>query len=298
MKLLRQRTALVTGGSRGIGFHIAHALVLEGMNVVLTSVSAGELERANNDLTDCGGKVYSIVANLEDRAAIESLVSIANSEFGSIDVLINNAGVEKFYAYDRLSLDDIEYAIRVNLLGSMFLTRLVLPGMLQRRLGHIVNMSSLSGKAGPPCCEPYAATKAGLVAFTESLRAEYTESGVGFSVICPGFVETGIYKRVVEETGLRVSRLVGTSSADEVAHAVVHAIKMNLPEIIINPGPTRLLTTIAELSPALGERLMRLLGVTDWFKNVAAIRESKNPSQCSPQTNETNSADSNSDDET
>ncbi|MGZ8499394.1 MAG: hypothetical protein ACXW5W_13240, partial [Candidatus Binatia bacterium] len=90
----------------------------------------------------------------------------------------------------------------------------------------------------------------------------------------------------------------GTSSADKVAHAVVHAIKMNLPEIIINPGPTRLLTTIAELSPALGERLMRLLGVTDWFKNVAAIRESNNTSQRSPQTSETNSADSISDDET
>jgi short-subunit dehydrogenase len=161
------------------------------------------------------------------------------------------------------------------LLGTMFLTRLVLPGMLDRGFGHVVNISSLSGKAGPPCCESYAASKAGIIAFTESLRAEYSESGIGFSVVCPGFVETGIYQRVVEETGLKISRLLGTSSADDVANAVIRAIKKNSPEIIINPGPTRMLTTLAELSPRLGEQLMRLLGVVKWFKDVATTRERK-----------------------
>jgi short-subunit dehydrogenase len=138
-------------------------------------------------------------------------------------------------------------------------------------------MSSLSGKAGPPCSEPYVATKAGLIAFTESLRAEYNGTGVGFSVIVPGFVETGIYQRVVEETGIKAPRLLGTSQPDAVARAMVRAIKKNLPEVIVNPGPTRLLTTLAEISPTLGEWFMRRIGAVDWFKSVARIREQKEP---------------------
>jgi short-subunit dehydrogenase len=172
-------------------------------------------------------------------------------------------------------LDQIEYVIRVNLLGTMILTRLVLPGMLKRGQGHIVNMSSLSGKAGPPYSESYAATKAGIIAFTESLRSEYYKTGIGCSVICPGFVEAGIYQRVVDETGQRISRLLGTSSPEAVANAVVQAIKKDLPEIIINPGPTRLLTALAELSPWFGEKLMRLVGVVQWFETVAKIRQDR-----------------------
>jgi short-subunit dehydrogenase len=251
------------------------------MNLLLSGVSSAELHRAAQDFADKDVKILSVVADLSDRSAIESLVSTAHREFGTIDVLINNAGIETFYAYDRLSLDDIEHTIRVNLMGTMFLTRLVLPGMIERRFGHVINMSSLSGKAGPPYCESYAATKAGIIAFTESLRAEYSESGIGFSVICPGFVEAGIYERVVKETGLKISRLIGTSSADDVAVAVIRAIRRNSPEIIINPGPTRLLTTLAEISPRLGEKLIRLLGVVKWFKNVAIAREKNNGSKIS-----------------
>ena len=94
-------------------------------------------------------------------------------------------------------------------------------------------------------------------------------------MICPGFVETGIYQRMVEHTGLKISRLLGTSSPDSVANAVVLAIKKNSPEIIINRGPTRLMTTLAELSPTLGETLMRRLGAVEWFKGVAKARKQK-----------------------
>lgn len=275
MKFLADHTALVTGASRGIGLYIVGALIKERMNVILSGASAAELHQAARDFSSCGTRIFSIPANLEDRAAIESLASAADNKFGAIDVLVNNAGIETFYPYEEVSLDDIERTIRVNLIGTMILTRLLLPSMLRRGYGHIVNMSSLSGKAGPPCSESYAATKAGLIAFTESLRAEYAESGVGFSVICPGFVETGIYQRVVEQTGLKISPLLGTSSPDAVANAVIRAIKKNSPEIIVNPGPTRLMTTLAELSPILGERLMRCLGAVDWFKSVAKIRKQK-----------------------
>jgi short-subunit dehydrogenase len=275
MRDLANRTALVTGASRGIGVYIVDALVKEQMNVVLSGISDTELKQATDMFSKGGAKVMSVLTDLEDRSAMESLIAVARREFGAIDVLVNNAGIEMFFSYHNLRLDDIERIIRVNLIGTMLLTRLVLPGMLERKRGHIINMSSLSGKAGPPCCEPYAATKAGIIAFTESLRAEYSRSGVGFSVICPGFVEAGIYQRVVEETGITAPILLGTSSPDAVAHAVIRAIKEDLPEIIINPGPTRLLTTLAEMSPALGEWFLRRLGIVEWFQNVASIRERK-----------------------
>src|SRR4030095_10508325 len=278
MQVLKDYTALVTGASRGIGVYIVDRLIQEGMNVVLSGASATELHHAASAFNNRGTKILSIAANLEDRDAIKSLVSTVSNEFGAIDVLVNNAGIETFYPYEEVSLDDIERTVRVNLIGTMVLTRLLLPAMLQRGYGHIINMSSLSGKAGPPCCETYAATKAGLIAFTESLRAEFAESGIGFTVICPGFVEAGIYQRVVEQTGLRISRLLGTSSPNTVADAVIHAIKKNPPEIIVNPGPTRLLTTLAELSPALGEKLMRRLGAVEWFKSVGSMRKQKETS--------------------
>jgi len=275
MRVLLNRTALVTGASRGIGIHLVRALAEENMNVVLSGVSQSELSQAEKTLSKSGARVISVPTDLEDRVAVESLIATATKEFGAIDILVNNAGIESFFPYHKLRIDYIERIIRVNLTSAMILTRLVLPGMLARRTGHVVNMSSLSGKAGPPCSEPYVATKAGLIAFTESLRAEYAGTGVGFSVIVPGFVETGIYQRVVEETGLKAPALLGTSQPDAVARAMVRAIKKNLPEVIINPGPTRLLTTLAEISPALGEWLMRRVGAVDWFINVARIREQK-----------------------
>jgi len=275
MQDLINRTALVTGASRGIGLHIVRALVHEQMNVVLSGVSENELREARETFSAAGARVASVRTDLGDRSAIESLVSAAKKEFGLIDVLVNNAGIEMFYAYHKLPVEDIERTIRVNLIGPMLLTRLVLPEMIERGQGHVVNMSSLSGKAGPPCSEPYVATKAGLIAFTESLRAEYIGTGIGFSVICPGFVKAGIYQRVVEETGLRAPSLLGTSAPEAVARAVVRAIKRDIPEIIINPGPIRLLTTLAELSPKLGEWFIRHLGAADWFRDVARIRERK-----------------------
>jgi short-subunit dehydrogenase len=203
-----------------------------------------------------------------------------------LDLLINNAGIETISRYHTLPPSDIERTINVNLTGAMLLTRLALPEMLNRKRGHIVNISSLSAKAGPPCAEPYAASKAALIAFTESLRAEYQNTGVSASVICPGFVTAGIYKRLVDETGFSAPKLLGTSSGDAVAQAVVRAVKDDIPEMIINPGPQRLLTAAAELSPSFAEWFMNRSGVVEFFNKVARFREQKQISNTSRQEGE------------
>jgi short-subunit dehydrogenase len=274
MRELEGRTAVLTGATGGIGPHIARALGTEKMNVVLAGLSVTALDELVAKISRTTS-VISILTDVTERAALERLVNAVIAKYGSLDLLVNNAGIETFSRYHTIPLDEIERNIKVNLTSAMLLTALVLPGMLNRRRGHIINISSLSGKAGPPCAEPYAATKAGLIAFTESLRAEYRETGVSASVICPGFVTAGIYQRIVDETGLRAPRILGTSSPELVAHAVIRAVKEDIPEIITNPGPTRLLTTLAELSPSFAEWAMRRIGAVEWFMKVAKFRGEK-----------------------
>jgi short-subunit dehydrogenase len=278
MRELIGRTAIITGASGGLGSHIAEALADQKMNLVLAGLAGTPLDQLAKKLSGTTSAI-AVLTDVTDRNSLEHLVRTTMEAFDGLDLLVNNAGVEMISRYHMLALDDIEHNINVNLTGAMLLTRLVLPGMLSRKCGHIINISSLSAKAGPPFAEPYAATKAGLIAFTESLRAEYQHTGVSASVICPGFVTAGIYQRIVDETGLCAPRLLGTSSAHLVAQAVVKAVKEDIPEIIINPGPTRLLTTLAELSPSLAERIMKRIGAVDWFMNVASFREDRRTKQ-------------------
>src|SRR5205085_2660236 len=115
--------------------------------------------------------------------------------------------------------------LQVNLQAPMLLTRLVLPGMIRRGEGHILNMASLAGKSPPGFQEPYAATKAGLIAFTASLRETYRGSGVSASVLCPGFLETGIYSRLKAKSGLSAPWLLRATSPKSVAGAMLRAIE-------------------------------------------------------------------------
>jgi short-subunit dehydrogenase len=272
MYTLAGRTAILTGASRGIGLYIARALAREQMNLVLAARSAAELEEIAGEARAQGVKAVAVPTDVADRTALEALVIVANREFGVIDVLVNNAGIAKPTAYEKLSPEAIEHTIRVNLTAPMLLTWMVLPGMLARRCGHIVNMSSLAGKMGTPYTEPYAATKAGLIGFTESLRVEYKRKGVSASVICPGFVrDAGIAEQFSAE--LAPPRLLGTVSPEAVARAVVRAIKEDVPEIIVNPTPVRLLTILAEFSPLLGEGVLRCVGVADLFRRAAELVE-------------------------
>jgi len=167
-----------------------------------------------------------------------------------------------------LSEDDINSVIEVNLEAPMQLTRMVIPKMLERGAGHIVNMSSLAGKAGPAYQEPYAATKAGLIEFTMSLRETYFRSGVSASVICPGFVEAGIYARLKEKSGCSAPVLLGTSRPETVGKAIVRAIQKDIPQIIINPYPVRPIFALTQISPRLGSWLARSLGANEFFKRV------------------------------
>ena len=269
MRDLSGRTALVTGASTGIGRAVAQALAREGMNLVLAARSADTLRDVARELSTTSVRAIDVPTDVSDPRAVEKLVERSADEFGAIDVLVNNAGIEAFREYHELEISAITQTIDVNLTAGLVLARLVLPHMLREGRGHIVNMSSTAGKHGPAYGGAYGATKAGLIAFTESLRGEYRGTGISASVICPGFThDGGIYDRIREETGCGTPSLMGSTSAEAVARAVIRAIRHDLPEVIVNRPPLRPLFVLAEMFPALAEWCIRKT-TARFFKRVA-----------------------------
>jgi len=272
MRDLAGRTAIVTGASAGIGSHIARALANEQVNVVLAARSTEKLETLAKELASADGRAIAVPTDVTRVADLQELVARAAAEFGSIDVLVNNAGIETFSHYHELDIADIQQTIEVNVTSALVLTRLVLPHMLAARLGHIVNISSTAGKVGPPFGAAYAASKAALIAFTRSLRSEYRSQGVSASVICPGFThDGGMYERIKSEVGRETPWLVGSTSTKAVTKAVLRAIKRDKPELIVNDPPLRPLTILMEMIPSLGEWIAAKAS-TPYLRSLASRR--------------------------
>lgn len=270
MKELRGRNAIVTGASRGIGVHIARSLANEGVNLVLAARALDQLEAVAVEMHEFGVRAIAVQCDVADAASRRALVASAEAEFGEIDLLINNAGIESTVHFEDQDEAAFEQMVQVNLIAPTALTRLVLRGMLERGRGHVVNMASLAGKAGTPFEAAYATTKHGLIGFNHSLRGEYRTRGVGFSAICPGFVsEVGMYADGMVELGIEAPRSLGTSSPEKVAKAVIKAIKKNKPEIIVNPNAMRVMLTVAQASPSLGEWVTNRMGVNTVFEEGA-----------------------------
>lgn len=257
MRELQGRTALVTGASRGLGIYIARTLAAEGMNLILAARSRDALDAVARDLRANGTKVLCVPTDLGDRASLNALAERA--EGGGVDLLVNNAGVEWSMAYEEIPVETIDDMIEINLRAPLVLSRLLLPKMIERGRGHIVNISSVAGFGSVAYEEPYCATKAGLVGFTRSLRA--TAMSCRYPVNCPGFVSgAGMYDDMSREFHLKAPRAFGTSPPQKVADAVVRAAKRDVPEIIVNPTPIRPLIVLALFAPRFALWVIMKLG--------------------------------------
>ena len=271
MRELKGRNALVTGGSGGIGVYIARALAREGMNVVVSGRREDALASVVGELRGLGVQAEAVPADLQVREQVDSLIDRTSSALGPVDVLVNNAGIETAGSFVQLTPDELASMVDVNLTAPMLLARAAVPGMLERGRGHVVFISSVAGKVGPAYQAPYAATKAGLVGLTQSLRGEYFDAPVGFSVICPGFVAgDGMYERMTEG-GVRSNRVMGYTTIEKVAAQVVRAVRNDRPEVIESGGPLRPMLALGQLFPRTAERTMRRIGATEIFRRAAAL---------------------------
>jgi short-subunit dehydrogenase len=272
MEQLRGRTALVTGATGGIGRRLAQRLAQEGMNVVASGRREEVLADVVDELRGYGAKAEAVAADLGDLSQIDELIERSEAALGPIDLLVNNAGVEMLGAFTTTTREELTTMVDVNLTAPMLLTHRVLPGMLERGRGHVVFISSLAGKVGPAYNEPYAATKAGLIGLTQSLRGEYRNAPVGFSVVCPGFTAgDGMYQRMTEE-GVKSNPLLGETTLDKVAGAVVKAVRRDRPDLIESGSPIRPLLAMTQLFPRLGEQIIERSGSTKLFRKAAEAR--------------------------
>ena len=178
---------LITGASRGIGREIAVAASKRGARVGLMARSKDEL---NEVLAVCGGNGAIAVGDIAERAQTEAAMEILQRELGPADVLVNNAGIGAYGFVTDTDVETIEKMMRVNYFGTVYATKTVLPGMIERGRGHIVMIASIAGRIGAPLEAGYSASKFAMVGFSEALAMEIKRKGVGLSIIDPGPVET------------------------------------------------------------------------------------------------------------
>jgi len=279
MKSLNGKTAVLTGGSRGLGPHIARFLAKEGVHLGLTARSEQGLTSTAEELSRYNRNINIYPADITDPKSREKILKEIKKDFGRIDLIINNAGMEWISSYTALSTAYIEKMIQTNLIAPMLFTRLVLPDLLKQGSGHIVTISSLGGKRGNPYGCTYSATKAGLIEWSRGLRLELSGTGVGVSVICPGFVSDSGMFAVYDKKPPWISN---ATTPEKVAKAVIKAIKKDIDEIVVNPGPTWLVPLLDAVHPGIANGLYKIGGVYDFYQKQAEFNEkemAKNPEQ-------------------
>lgn len=201
MKLLQGKTALITGASKGIGKGIAEVFAAQGANVAFTYLSSVEAAEAfEKELSASGVKVKGYKSDASEYAAAEELIKNVLDDFGSIDVVINNAGVTRDNLLMRMSEEDFDKVIQINLKSVFNLTKAVQRSMLKQRSGSIINISSVVGVKGNAGQSNYAASKAGIIGFTKSIALELGSRNIRCNAIAPGFIETEMTGKLDEKT--------------------------------------------------------------------------------------------------
>jgi len=265
--------AVVTGGSRGLGFMIADELALRGCHLVLAARDATELARARHRLLRHGTDVLSVVCDVAQPAEVDQLIDETLARHGRIDVLVNNAGIIQVGPFESFTLSDFRKALAVNFLGAVHTVLAVAPHMRSRGAGRIVNVASIGGKVAVPHLLPYDAAKFALVGFSEGLHAELARDGVSVTTVVPGLMRTGSEtfadKRTVgdDQWFTAAARLPGLSmNPRHAARRIVAALARRDAEVVLGP-PAKVLRFVNALFPALTQAL---LGLTNRFLPHAA----------------------------
>ncbi|RJR09643.1 3-oxoacyl-ACP reductase FabG [Candidatus Parcubacteria bacterium] len=221
---LKGRTALITGGSRGIGKACVELFLRAGANVAFTYSNARE--KAQNIISGFRGtsRIQAFELELLDSSMIEKIVDDILNEFESIDILVNSAGIWKEASIDKMSLNDWNETININLTSAYLLTRYVVPGMKQNKFGRIINISSTAGQRGEAFHSHYAASKGGMISFTKSLAAELGIYNITVNCVAPGWVITDMTKEALEDPNCS-EKIIGDIPLKKIA----------LPEEIAGP---------------------------------------------------------------
>jgi len=223
MEQLKGKTALITGGSRGIGKAIAIALAKEGVDIIITGRNKSSLLHAQTAISEHSEKVMYAVMDVSKRNEVDTVIAEIIEKSAPIDILINNAGIGAFGGFLELQPEQWEEIIQVNLLGVYYTTRAILPGMIARKTGDIINISSTAGLRGAPVTSAYSASKFGLLGLTESLMLEVRKHDIRVSALTPSTVATDMAVDLKLTDGNPNKVL----QAEDLAELVVAQLKLN-----------------------------------------------------------------------
>ncbi len=193
--MLSGRTALVTGGGRGIGREVALAFAREGARVAVAARTLAEIEAV---AAECGGGAVALPLDVTDEAACAAVVEVVERDLGGLDVLVNNAGIGASHKFTDLDTASWRRVLAVDLDGPFFLTRAAVPGMLRRGSGSVIAVASVAARVGAPYLAAYTAAKHGLLGLMRVLAVEYASRGLTFNCVCPGYVDTPMTEASIE----------------------------------------------------------------------------------------------------
>ena len=234
---LSGRTALITGASSGIGAATALALARAGASVALGARRADRVASVVQEVRDAGGTALALNLDVTDEGACAAAVERTSAELGGVDVLVNAAGLMLLGPVVGADTEDWRRMMATNVLGLMSMTHAVLPAMLERGSGDVVNLSSVAGRNARKNAGAYNASKFAVGAFSESLRQEVTERGVRVLVVEPGFVATELTEHITNESAKQATQenygSIRTLDADDVARAIVYAVSQP-PHVAVN----------------------------------------------------------------
>ena len=260
--LLRQiegfagKTALVTGASSGIGREVALALAQGGARVGLVARRRPVLDEVASEIARHGGRAFVLPADVGDAAAVRTAFSALEREAGSVDIVINNAGIVLPAPVAEMSPDDLERMLRVNLFGALLVMQEAVRRMRAGGGGSIVNLGSLAGRRGVAPLGGYCATKFGLIGLTEALRMELRGEPIHVSLVLPGFVDTAMVDNLSQDGEiLDVWPSWLTMPPSWVVWAVIAALRFHLVEVSVPPGSATL-EKIGSLAPGLTDALL------------------------------------------
>lgn len=266
----RNKTVLITGGSRGLGLELARQLAEEGANIAICARDVNELARAKAQLQQYGIEVFADVCDITDKVRVERFVEAVHQAIGPVDVLINNAGTIIVTPYEHATEDDFRDAMDVNFWAAFHLTNAVLPQMLAKKGGRIVNIASFGGKVAVPHLMPYSTSKFALVGYSEGLRAELLKNDIYVTTICPGLIRTGSPRNAIfkgqnekEYAWFKIgdSLPLFTIASDDCAREIIDACRHGEAERIISL-PAKLGAALQNVAPNLMGELMAVVNQT------------------------------------
>ena len=227
---LKNKNALITGAGKGIGKAIALALAKEGVNVILIARTQDEIDSVAAKVRSLRVKALAITADVADINSVNAAVEQALAEFGTIDILINNAGIAAFGKFLELEPTDWERIIQVNLMGTYYVTRAVLPNMIERQTGDIINISSTAGLSGNALTSAYSASKFAVLGLTESLMQEVRKHNIRVTALTPSTVATELAK----DLKLTDGNPEKVMQAEDMAELIIAQLKLNRRVFIKN----------------------------------------------------------------